>query len=41
MYVFIDLWKVYGECENFLDLEGHKGPVLDLHWSTDGEYVVA
>eukprot|EP00013_Stygamoeba_regulata_P024951 CAMPEP_0177665746 /NCGR_PEP_ID=MMETSP0447-20121125/21219_1 /TAXON_ID=0 /ORGANISM="Stygamoeba regulata, Strain BSH-02190019" /LENGTH=360 /DNA_ID=CAMNT_0019171861 /DNA_START=46 /DNA_END=1128 /DNA_ORIENTATION=- len=32
----IFLWRVYGECENFLVLKGHKNAVLDLHWTTDG-----
>ncbi len=29
------LWKTYGQCENYGVLSGHKGAVLDLHWSRD------
>ena len=27
------LWRTYGSCENYGILNGHKGAVLDLHWS--------
>lgn len=27
------LWRTYGSCENYGVLTGHKGAVLDLHWS--------
>lgn len=27
------LWHTYGSCENYGVLTGHKGAVLDLHWS--------
>ena len=37
----IFLWNVRGECENFCVLKGHKNAVLDLHWTTDGSYVVS
>ncbi|KAL6064764.1 U5 small nuclear ribonucleoprotein 40 kDa protein [Balamuthia mandrillaris] len=33
----IFLWDVYGECENYAVLDGHKNAVLELHWSTDGD----
>lgn len=29
------LWRSAGECENYGVLGGHKGAVLDLHWSRD------
>lgn len=29
------LWNVYGECENYGVLTGHKNAVLELHWSSD------
>ncbi|KAG0652753.1 U5 small nuclear ribonucleoprotein 40 kDa [Hyphodiscus hymeniophilus] len=31
----IMLWRTYGTCENYGTLTGHKGAVLDLHWSRD------
>ena len=27
------LWRTYGSCENYGVLNGHKGAILDLHWS--------
>ncbi len=35
----IFLWNVYGDCENYAVLEGHKNAVIDLHWSIDGRCV--
>lgn len=29
------LWRAHGQCENYGQLIGHKGAVLDLHWSRD------
>jgi Prp8 binding protein len=29
------LWRTFGACENYGVLQGHKGAVLDLHWSRD------
>ena len=29
------LWRTYGDCENYGTLTGHKGAILDLHWSRD------
>ncbi|KAF2401956.1 WD40 domain-containing protein [Trichodelitschia bisporula] len=29
------LWHTYGQCENYGVLSGHKGAILDLHWSRD------
>ncbi len=37
--LFEDLWDVYGECENFHVMKGHSGAVMDLHFSTDAEWV--
>jgi Prp8 binding protein len=31
----IMLWNTYGQCENYGVLTGHRGAVLDLHWSRD------
>lgn len=31
------LWRTYGQCENYGILTGHKGAVLDLHWSRDSK----
>ena len=31
------LWRTYGDCENYGQLTGHKGAVLDLQWSRDSE----
>ena len=33
------LWNTFGECENYAILSGHKGSVLDLHFSVDGDYM--
>lgn len=33
------VWRTYGECENFLELRGHKGAVLDLDWSRDSQII--
>merc|ERR1739848_855841 len=32
----IYLWNVYGDCENFAVLKGHKGAILDMHFTVDG-----
>ena len=31
------LWNTYGECENFAQMTGHTGAVMDLAFSTDGD----
>ncbi|OJD35851.1 u5 snrnp complex [Diplodia corticola] len=33
------LWRTYGQCENYGILSGHKGAVLDLHWSRDSRII--
>ncbi|KAI9754777.1 MAG: hypothetical protein M4579_004562, partial [Chaenotheca gracillima] len=33
------LWRTYGACDNFGQLTGHKGAILDLHWSRDSNVV--
>jgi Prp8 binding protein len=33
------LWRSYGQCENYGVLSGHKGAILDLHWSRDSRAV--
>lgn len=35
----IFLWRTYGNCENYGQMTGHKGAILDLHWSRDSSYV--
>ena len=36
----IFLWNVYGDCENYNVLAGHKNAVLELHWFPDGGSIV-
>lgn len=31
----IFLWNVYGECENYNVLRGHRNAVMEVHWSSD------
>ncbi|MCJ1476357.1 hypothetical protein MMC13_005023 [Lambiella insularis] len=33
------LWRTYGQCDNYGILTGHKGAVLDLHWSRDSRVI--
>lgn len=33
------LWNTYGQCENYGILSGHRGAVLDLHWSRDSRAI--
>ena len=33
------LWRTYGNCENYGQLNGHKSAVLSLHWSRDSSAV--
>ena len=33
------LWRTYGQCDNYGILSGHKGAILDLHWSRDSRVV--
>jgi WD domain, G-beta repeat len=35
----IVLWRTYGSCDNYGILTGHKGAVLDLHWSRDSRVI--
>jgi Prp8 binding protein len=35
----IYLWNVYGECENFHVMSGHRGSISELHFSTGGQYI--
>lgn len=35
----IFLWDVYGECENYALLQGHKNAVLEICWNYDGTQV--
>ena len=33
------LWRTSGQCDNYGVLTGHKGAILDLHWSRDSRVV--
>lgn len=33
------LWRTYGQCDNYGVLSGHKGAILDLHWSRDSRVI--
>lgn len=33
------VWNTYGDCANHLELNGHKGPILDLSWSRDSQII--
>ena len=37
----IFLWRVHGDCKNFMVLKGHKNAILDLHWTGDGSQIVS
>eukprot|EP00954_Amorphochlora_amoebiformis_P008595 668220-Amorphochlora_amoeboformis.AAC.1 len=34
------LWEVDGKCENIATLKGNDGPILDIHWHRDGEFIL-
>lgn len=36
-FFWLVLWNTYGECKNYAAISGHKGAILDLHFSFDGE----
>jgi Prp8 binding protein len=36
---FSVLWRTYGQCDNYGILSGHKGAILDLHWSRDSRVI--
>lgn len=36
----INLWNVYGECENWTTIAGHTGAILDLRFNQDGTEIV-
>ncbi|KAF3924335.1 Jouberin [Orbilia brochopaga] len=33
------LWNTYGECQNYGQINGHKGAILDLQWARDGRSI--
>jgi Prp8 binding protein len=35
----VDLWRTYGDCDNYGQLSGHKGAILDLQWSRDSRAI--
>ncbi|GJP34273.1 hypothetical protein CLOM_g18720 [Closterium sp. NIES-68] len=37
----IFLWRIEGECDNYMVLKGHKNVVLELHWAADGHSIVS
>lgn len=37
IYIFLVIYSVRDDCENWALLKAHKNPVLEIHWSTDGE----
>ena len=37
--LMVVLWRTYGQCENYGVLTGHKGAILDLHWSRDSRVI--
>lgn len=37
----VDLWNVYGDCENYNVIEGHKNAVLDVHWTYDSTQIIS
>ena len=39
LLIWTVLWRTYGQCENYGILTGHKGAVLDIHWSRDSRVV--
>jgi len=39
LFINLVLWNTYGPCENYGVLTGHKGAVLDLHWSRDSRMI--
>ena len=41
MYTNIFLWDVYGDCDNYALLEGHKNAVLEVAWNFDGGEVIS
>ncbi len=36
LFLFPDLWNVYGDCENYAVMKGHTGSIMELQYSTDG-----
>ena len=38
-FVFVDIWNVYGECENVMAMSGHTGAVMEAHFNTDGSNI--
>ncbi|TGZ77683.1 WD40 repeat-like protein [Ascodesmis nigricans] len=35
------LWRTFGDCSNYLELQGHKGAILDLQWTRDSRVVLS
>ena len=39
VHFLLDLWNVYGDCENYSVMKGHQGAIMDLQYSMDGTWV--
>ncbi|CAI7849611.1 unnamed protein product [Closterium sp. NIES-53] len=37
----IFLWRIEGECDNYMVLKGHKNVILELQWTSDGQSIVS
>ncbi|CAI5518313.1 unnamed protein product [Closterium sp. Naga37s-1] len=37
----IFLWRIEGECDNYMVLKGHKNVILELQWTSDGHSIVS
>ena len=37
----MDTNHTQGECENYMMIKGHRNAVTDLHWTTDGQTIIA
>jgi len=35
----LQVWNVYGECENFCQLKGHNNAILECRWNPEGKQV--
>ncbi|KAI5781817.1 WD40-repeat-containing domain protein [Geopyxis carbonaria] len=33
------LWRTYGDCTNYMEMNGHKGAISDLQWSRDSRII--
>ncbi|CAI5951636.1 unnamed protein product [Closterium sp. NIES-64] len=40
-YLSCVLWRIEGECDNYMVLKGHKNVILELQWTSDGHSIVS